>query len=151
MAYYKASEVRLNYRVRDVQKYSWGDRWLRFVRCRTCGCFMHWEQVKGKRRDRMGAGDLLDAEAKEAYRRRLADIEEDIREASEFGDQERVFQAEQERDFLVRELARAFGLGGRARSAGAGVRRIRPGQGRGYARRRTRLALAGSDLPARLP
>jgi hypothetical protein len=54
MAYYKASAVRLKYRLRDVQKYSWGDRWLRFVRCRTCGCFLHWEQVKGKLRDRMG-------------------------------------------------------------------------------------------------
>ena len=54
MAYYKASAVRLKYRQRDVQKYSWGDRWLRFVRCRTCGCFMHWEQAKGKPSDRMG-------------------------------------------------------------------------------------------------
>jgi hypothetical protein len=53
-AYYKASQVRLKYRLRDVQKYSWGDRYLRFVRCRTCGCVLHWEQIKGKLRDRMG-------------------------------------------------------------------------------------------------
>jgi hypothetical protein len=54
MAYYKASAVRLKYRLRDVQKYSWGDRDLRFVRCRHCGCILHWEQAKGRWRDRMG-------------------------------------------------------------------------------------------------
>ena len=50
------------------------------------------------------AGEMLDARAKEAYRRRLAEIEEDIEEARAIGDAERAAQADAERDFLVREL-----------------------------------------------
>src|SRR5262245_18806339 len=55
MAYYAASAVKRKYRSRDVQKYSWGDRDLRFVRCRSCGCFLHWEPARKKGLpDRMG-------------------------------------------------------------------------------------------------
>jgi tetratricopeptide (TPR) repeat protein len=57
------------------------------------------------------AGEILDTRAKEAYRRRLAEIEDDIDQARAIGDAERAAQAHAERDFLVRELARAFGLG----------------------------------------
>ena len=75
--------------------------------------------------DGLNAGTLLDPEAKEAYRRRLAEIEEDMAEARSFGDDERGAQAESERDFLVRELARAVGLGGRLRRAGSASERAR--------------------------
>lgn len=61
------------------------------------------------------AGPVLDDRAKEAYRRRLADIDDDIDEATRLGDAERVAMAEADRDYLVRELSRAFGLGGKAR------------------------------------
>jgi tetratricopeptide (TPR) repeat protein len=71
------------------------------------------------------AGPLLDGQAKEAYRRRLAEIEEDIEEAGALGDDERAAQADAERDFLVRELARAVGLGGRDRRAGSASERAR--------------------------
>src|SRR5262245_8300096 len=54
MAYYKASEVRRKYRRRDVQTYAWGDHDLRFVRCRTCGCILHWEPARRNLPDRMG-------------------------------------------------------------------------------------------------
>jgi tetratricopeptide (TPR) repeat protein len=70
-------------------------------------------------------GAVLDARAKEAYRRRLAEIEEDIEEAGGIGDVERAARAEQERDFLVRELSRAVGLGGRDRRAGSASERAR--------------------------
>jgi uncharacterized membrane protein len=73
----------------------------------------------------LDAGELLDAQAKEAYRRRLAEIEEDIDEARAMGDAERAEQAEVERDFLVRELARAVGLGGRDRRARSASERAR--------------------------
>jgi tetratricopeptide (TPR) repeat protein len=63
----------------------------------------------------LDANVLLDAQAKAAYRRRLAEIDEDIEEARILRDDERAAQAEAERDFLVRELARAVGLGGRNR------------------------------------
>lgn len=57
------------------------------------------------------AGPILDARAKNAYRRRLAEIDDDIDHARATGDAERAAQATAERDFLVRELAHAFGLG----------------------------------------
>jgi tetratricopeptide (TPR) repeat protein len=71
------------------------------------------------------AGPLLDAPAKAAYRRRLAEIDEDIEEARGLGDGERGAQSEAERDFLVREMARAVGLGGRDRRAGSTSERAR--------------------------
>jgi hypothetical protein len=73
----------------------------------------------------MDAGVMLDAQAKEGYRRRLAEIDEDIEEAEEAGDEERAIQAGNERDFLIRELARAVGLGGRDRRAGSASERAR--------------------------
>jgi tetratricopeptide (TPR) repeat protein len=68
---------------------------------------------------------LLDAQAKTAYRRRLGEIEEDIEEARTLGDDERAAQAEGERDFIVRELAAAVGLGGRDRGFGSDSERAR--------------------------
>jgi tetratricopeptide (TPR) repeat protein len=73
------------------------------------------------------AGELLDARAKEAYRRRLAEIDDDIEQARATGDAERAAQADAERDFLVRELARAFGLSGRGRRAASASERARVG------------------------
>src|SRR5205085_2335670 len=52
------------------------------------------------------AGEILDARAKDAYRRRLAEIDDDIEQARATGDAERAAQADTERGFLVRELAR---------------------------------------------
>jgi len=73
------------------------------------------------------AGEILDARAKDAYRRRLAEIDDDIDQARAAGDAERAAQADAERDFLVRELARAFGLSGRARRAASASERARAG------------------------
>lgn len=73
------------------------------------------------------AGEILDARAKDAYRRRLDEIDDDIEQARAIGDAERAAQAEDERDFLVRELARAFGLGGRDRRAASASERARVG------------------------
>jgi hypothetical protein len=71
------------------------------------------------------AGEMLDARAKDAYRRRLGDIDDDLAQAAAMGDPARAAQAESERDFLVRELSRAVGLGGRDRRAGAAPERAR--------------------------
>jgi tetratricopeptide (TPR) repeat protein len=71
------------------------------------------------------AGEMLDTRAKEAYRRRLTEIDEDIEEARAMADGEREAQAEVERDFLVRELSRAVGIGGRDRRAGSASERAR--------------------------
>jgi tetratricopeptide (TPR) repeat protein len=71
------------------------------------------------------AGEILDTRAKDAYRRRLAEIDDDIEQARVMGDTERAAQADAERDFLVRELARAVGLGGRNRRAASASERAR--------------------------
>jgi tetratricopeptide (TPR) repeat protein len=71
------------------------------------------------------AGEMIDDQARTAYRRRLEEIDEDIDEATSAGDLGRVEQARAERDFLRRELSRAFGLGGRTRRAHATSERAR--------------------------
>jgi tetratricopeptide (TPR) repeat protein len=58
---------------------------------------------------------VLDESAKAAYRRRLADIDEDIEDARAANDLGRVELAERDREYLVAELQRAVGLGGRDR------------------------------------
>lgn len=71
------------------------------------------------------AGELLDPAAKAAYRRRLTEIDDDLEQARATGDTERAAQADAERDFLIRELARAFGLGGVPRRAASASERAR--------------------------
>ena len=76
-------------------------------------------------RDAGDAGELLDRRAKEAYRRRLTEIEDDLEQALALGDASRMAQAKAERDFLARELSRAIGLGGRDRRVGSAAERAR--------------------------
>ena len=71
------------------------------------------------------AGEILDPQAKEHYRQRLAALDEELEEAHAFGDPEREARAQRERDFLVRELAGALGLGGRHRRAASPAERAR--------------------------
>ena len=70
---------------------------------------------------------MLDAQAKQTYRRRLAEIEDDIDDARAADDHRREAQADTEREFLIRELSRAVGLGGRDRRAGSASERARAG------------------------
>jgi tetratricopeptide (TPR) repeat protein len=86
------------------------------------------------------AGESLDAHAKDAYRRRLAEIEDDLEQARAIGDAERAAQADAERDFLVQELARAFGLGGRDRRAASASERARAAVTRAVRQAMTRIA-----------
>ena len=71
------------------------------------------------------AGEMLDEQAKVAYRRRLSDLREELEEAKERGNVECAEQAEQEIDALTRELSRAVGLGGRNRRAASASERAR--------------------------
>lgn len=71
------------------------------------------------------AGPILDDQAREAYRRRLVEIDDDIAEAEVAGDIERIAMAKADRDYLVTELTRAFGLGGRERRASSDSERAR--------------------------
>jgi hypothetical protein len=86
------------------------------------------------------AGEMLDARAKDAYRRRLAEIDDDIEQARAVGDAERAAQADAERDFLVRELTRAFGLGGRERRAASASERARAAVTRAVRQAMARIA-----------
>jgi hypothetical protein len=71
------------------------------------------------------AGEVLDAAAVQSYRARLLDLREDLEEAEGFGDAARAERARVEIDALTQELARAVGLGGRARRAGGAAERAR--------------------------
>lgn len=63
-------------------------------------------------------GELVDARAREAYRCRLADLDDEIDDADRAADVERSALAAAEKEALVGQLAAAYGLGGRARRAG---------------------------------
>jgi catechol 2,3-dioxygenase-like lactoylglutathione lyase family enzyme len=77
------------------------------------------------RPDLSDAGTLLDATAKAAYRARLAELRAELEEAEGFNDPARAAKARHEMEFLVGELARAVGLGGRDRRAAAHAERAR--------------------------
>jgi hypothetical protein len=67
----------------------------------------------------------LDDKARAEYEHRLQALREELEEADEFGDSGRAEAARTEIDFISRELARAFGLGGRTRRDGDAAERAR--------------------------
>lgn len=69
--------------------------------------------------------DVLDRRALAAYRRRLAELDDDLAEAESHQDVGRATKLRVEREFLVAELAGSVGLGGRVRRAGDDVDRAR--------------------------
>jgi tetratricopeptide (TPR) repeat protein len=71
------------------------------------------------------AGELLDEDAKRAYRARLLELARGIESAEEDADLGRAERLREEKDVLEAELARAFGLGGRVRRAGSAAERAR--------------------------
>jgi len=71
------------------------------------------------------SGDVLDREAIAAYRERLVEVEEELREAEGWNDIARVEASRSEAEFLRAELGRAVGLGGRSRKSGADTERAR--------------------------
>ena len=72
--------------------------------------------VRARQTPTVRSGPALDAQAKDAYRRRLEELGEELEEARGWGDPERVARAEAEIDALTEQLAQAFGLGGRDRA-----------------------------------
>jgi hypothetical protein len=67
-------------------------------------------------------------------------VDDDIEQAHALGDAERAAQAGAERDVLVRELARAFGLGGRERRAASASERARAAVTRAVRQAMARIA-----------
>ena len=94
---------------------------------------VHVLDLVGARPDPAGAalrdvgdlGELLDARARAEYRRRLAELEDDVTEAERCNDLARASKAGAERDFIAAELAAALGLDGRPRRAGDPAERAR--------------------------
>ena len=76
-------------------------------------------------RGRGDAGEMLDNQAKQAYKRRLLELKEELEDQQERGNQKRAAEIEAEIDFLAREISRAVGLGGRNRRAGSVAERAR--------------------------
>jgi tetratricopeptide (TPR) repeat protein len=71
------------------------------------------------------AGEMLDAQAKADYQRRLTELEDELEEARELGNHERIAKAEDEKEALAHEIRRAVGLGGRDRRAASSAERAR--------------------------
>jgi len=71
------------------------------------------------------AGEMLDEQAKAAYRSRVSELHEELEEAKRLGRVDRAEQVEEEIDALTRELSRAVGLGGRNRRAASASERAR--------------------------
>jgi hypothetical protein len=71
------------------------------------------------------AGEMIDAQAKAAYRRKLEELREELEEAKEFRNPERIAKAEDEIEALNKELSRGIGRGGRHRRAGSTSERAR--------------------------
>jgi len=71
------------------------------------------------------AGELLDGQAKSAYRLRIKDLTEELKESKKAGNEKRGLKVEKEIEALSTELARAVGLGGRDRRAASGAERAR--------------------------
>ncbi|MGD9987262.1 ATP-binding protein [Pseudonocardia sp.] len=84
--------------------------------------------------------ELADRTALDAYRARLRDLAAEVDDATDDHDHARAERAADERAALLAELAAVTGLGGRARTAGSDVERMRKAVGN-----RIRQALARID------
>lgn len=70
-------------------------------------------------------GEVVDAQAREAYKARVLELDIELEEADAAGDAARSARAQAEREALLAELSAALGLGGRPRRAGDGGERAR--------------------------
>jgi len=87
---------------------------------------LHVLELSGAQQTDAGdAGETLDAEARQAYTTRLADLREEIEEARAWNDTGRRERLEHEVEALSAQLSAAVGLGGRARRTGSAVERAR--------------------------
>ncbi|HYQ32727.1 MAG TPA: hypothetical protein VEQ83_05910, partial [Lapillicoccus sp.] len=70
-------------------------------------------------------GDALDETARAAYRRRIGELDQAIADAEDLGHADAADRARTEREAIVAELTRAYGLGGRPRRVGDPAERAR--------------------------
>jgi tetratricopeptide (TPR) repeat protein len=88
---------------------------------------VHVLDLVGASRDAAASdsGPALDGLARDEYRRHVSDLQEELEEAESLADTGRVDALRDELDFITRELARAYGLGGRERPSGSASERAR--------------------------
>ncbi len=53
-AYYEVGTVRVFGHPEKTEAYVWGDKTLRTIRCRNCGCVTHWEPIEPKPSEKHG-------------------------------------------------------------------------------------------------
>ena len=94
--------------------------------------------------------DRIDAQARTAYRARLTELDAELAEAREWNDPERAERLAAERDFLIRELTAAYGLGGRARPLGSELERARVNVTRAIRSAIRKLATHAPELASKL-
>lgn len=93
-----------------------------------------------------GTGEpMIDDTAREAYRRRLTDLEQELEAAEQQGDTGVATRVRDERSALLDQLTAAYGLGGRTRRTPDHVERARKAVSR---RIRTTIIRVGDALPA---
>jgi predicted ATPase len=95
-------------------------------------------------------GPVLDREALRQYRRRLAQLDDDIDAAALRGERERQAERTAEREALIAELKRATGLGGRPRRSGSPAEKARVNVTRTIRHAIGELASRAPDLAAHL-
>ena len=96
-------------------------------------------------RRRLGdAGELLDSQARRAYRHRIETLRGDIDDALAADSHDKAELLQGELDQLVQQLAEAFGLGGRSRRASSAAERARLNVTRAL---RAATARVGETLP----
>ena len=71
------------------------------------------------------AGEMLDADARRAYKARLGELRDELQQAEDLNDIGRAARLREEMEMLADELNRASGLGGRSRKAGSDAERAR--------------------------
>jgi predicted ATPase len=96
------------------------------------------------------AGPMLDREALRQYRKRLADLDEELDDAEAKHDVARHAKRSTERDALLKELARATGLGGKPRRTGSPAEKARLNVTRTIRHAITQLSTALPELAAHL-
>lgn len=89
------------------------------------GVELHALDLMGAAIDQRSAGPVIDAAAREAYKQRIVELTGELDYADELADAERSSRLHTERDFLLGQLAAAYGLGGRERPTHAAAERAR--------------------------
>ena len=91
-------------------------------------------------------GAILDGRATAQYKERLAEARQELEEATAAGDLGQAARARHEVETITEQLAAAYGLGGRARTAGDPAERVRKAVTNQIRRALDRIRAAHSDL-----